>query len=225
MSHCRILFFLFLFICDIGYGSLDELTDQMIGAAQQLNRLGLFPATSGNLSARLEDDLFVITVSGKHKGKLKSEDLIVIGADGISLNPSKKPSAETALHLLIYRLYPEAAAVIHTHSLDGTVLSLLLKDQDVFVTEGYEIHKAFPGMKTHDSYLELPIFENSQDYEALSIQIAEVFQDRPQVYGFFLRGHGLYTWGKDVEEAEIRTEAFEFLFRSELKKLQLQDVL
>lgn len=218
MKKLLIAFSLFLSIFAKVSASSSSLPEQLIEAARQLNRLGLFPATSGNLSARLDEDAIAITVSGKHKGELLPEDIIWIDHTGLSSEPAKKPSAETALHLLIYRLYPETGAVIHTHSVDGTILSLVLYDQTHLVTEGYEIHKAFTGIKTHESRVDLPIFENSQDYAALSKEIETAFENQPEPYGFFLRGHGLYTWGKDVKEAKTRTEAFEFLFHCELRK-------
>lgn len=197
--------------------------DQALVAAEEivevghfLNELGLCSATAGNFSKRVDSDLFAITVSGKHKGELTPNDVMLVNGEGKSLDSSKKPSAETALHMVVYRLFPKTGAVLHTHSVNGTVLSRLLAPKTAFVTEGYEIHKAF-GIPTHESTLELPIFENSQDYPALSAEIAAYLETHPQVFGFFLRSHGLYTWGKDIKEAKIRTEAFEFLFDCELK--------
>jgi methylthioribulose-1-phosphate dehydratase len=171
--------------------------------------------------ARVDSDLIAITVSGKHKGELTTNDVMLVDTDGKSIIPGKKPSAETALHTLVYRQFSQTGAVLHTHSVNGTVLSRLLAPKKALVTEGYEIHKAFQGIKTHESTLTLPIFENSQDYIALSAEIDDYLQTHPQTYGFFLRGHGLYTWGKDLNEAKIRTEAFEFLFACELKTLSI----
>lgn len=192
----------------------DEAVVEIVEIGQFLNRLGLCSATAGNFSKKIDTDLYAMTVSGKHKGELTTRDVMLIDGEGKSLDSSKKPSAETALHMVVYRMFPEAGAVLHTHSVNGTVLSRLLGNS--FVTKDYEIHKAF-GLKTHESLLELPIFENSQDYALLSQEVADYLEKHPQVFGFFLRGHGLYTWGKDLKEAKVRTEAFEFLFDCELK--------
>lgn len=205
--------FLFFPLMVFGEYSTEDICD----AAHKLNALGLFPATAGNLSKRVDEELIAITVSGRHKGELEAQDFTLVDPEGRSLDPKLKPSAETALHLLVYRLYPNTGAVIHTHSLAGTVLSL---QRNTFVTDGYEIHKVFPGVTTHESRLELPMFENTQDYDALCREIEEAFKDKPEPYGFFLRGHGLYTWGKDVKEARNRTEAYEFLFQCELRMAQ-----
>lgn len=209
------LFPIFLFSVETALPA--QASNEIIEVGRFFNALGLCSATAGNFSVRLGEDLFAITVSGKHKGDLTLDDVILINSEGSPQNTNKKASAETSLHTLIYRLYPHVGAVLHTHSVNGTVLSRIVAPLSSLVTEGYEIHKVFPGIKTHESRLELPIFENTQDYLALSEQVSEYLASHPQTFGFFLRGHGLYTWGKDITEAKIRTEAFEFLFESELK--------
>ncbi|MBS0604756.1 MAG: methylthioribulose 1-phosphate dehydratase [Verrucomicrobia bacterium] len=209
-----------------GFASLEipdfaKSADELVRVGHFFNDLHLCSATAGNFSARIDSDLIAITVSGKHKGELTTDDVILVDLQGKALHTSKKPSAETALHTLVYRQLPEVGSVLHTHSVSGTVLSRLLAPKTALVTEGYEIHKVFTGIATHESTLELPIFENSQDYAALALQVAEYLKTHPGTPGFFLRGHGLYTWGKDVREAKIRTEAFEFLFECELKSRTL----
>jgi len=94
-----------------------------------------------------------------------------------------------------------------------------MSSEKMLVTEGYEIHKAFPGIRTHDSRLEIPIFENSQDVSAMAAEVTAYLQEHPQVCGFLIRGHGFYTWEHDMKEAKIRVEAFEHLFEAELKIL------
>lgn len=200
---------------------LSQAAEPIIKTGHFLSNLNLCSATSGNLSCRVGSDLFAITVSGKHKGELTAEDVILVNGEGKAQYTTQISSAETSLHTLIYRYFPRANAVLHTHSVNGTVLSRLLYPQNRFITKDYEIHKAFQGITTHQSQVELPIFENSQDYASLCKEIGEYLQTHPQPFGFFLRGHGLYTWGEDLKEAKIRTEAFEFLFDCELKTLSI----
>ena len=40
--------------------------------------------------------------------------------------------------------------------------------------------------------------------------------------GYLIRGHGLYTWGRDVAEALRHLEAFDFLFTCELEHRRLR---
>jgi methylthioribulose-1-phosphate dehydratase len=60
------------------------------------------PATSGNFSARLPDGAIAITTSGKHKGCLQVDDIMLIDADANSLD-EKKPLAESGLHTSLFK--------------------------------------------------------------------------------------------------------------------------
>ncbi len=199
--------------------NFDEAAEEILNAGIFLNRYGLCPATSGNLSRRLDGPFMVMAASGRHKGELAKADLLIVDLDGNTEDATKKPSAETLLHTALYSLFEDVGAVLHTHSVNGIVLAQLMPSKKILTTEGYEIHKAFPGITTHDSRLEIPIFENSQDISAMAQEVTAYLQEHPRVYGFLIRGHGFYTWGRDMQEAKIRVEAFEHLFEIELKVL------
>ncbi len=195
------------------YGEISEL----INIGRELHLRGWLPATGGNLSARLKEELICITASGSHKGHLTMEDFVFVDLRGNVLEGRGKPSAETELHLLVYRLFPEVRSVLHVHSLNSTLISRLSGDK--VVLEGYELLKAFNGIRTHQTTLEVPVLENSQDMRELSKKVEEALREGPGTYGFLLRSHGLYTWGGSIREAYIRLEAFDFLFECELKLL------
>ncbi|MDX1517417.1 MAG: class II aldolase/adducin family protein, partial [Woeseiaceae bacterium] len=63
-------------------------------------------ATSGNFSARLDGERFLITASGREKSALSPDDLMTCDLDGGALDAGRQPSAETPLHALLYRLDP-----------------------------------------------------------------------------------------------------------------------
>lgn len=211
---CCVFFIPFIHLSAL---SFDEAAEEIIEAGVFLHRLGLCPATSGNLSRKLEEQFIVVTATGKHKGYLTVEDVLVIDSKGNPQDSEKKPSAEALLHTAIYSVLKDVGAVLHTHSLNGTVLTRLMPSTKTWTTEGYEMHKVFSGIKTHESRLEIPIFENSQDIAAMAEEVSHYLEEHPQVYGFLIRGHGFYTWGRDMEEAKRRVEAFEYLFDVELK--------
>lgn len=71
--------------------------------------------------------------------------------------------------------------------------------------------KGLAGVKTHDHTEWLPIIENSQEMDELAHRVEATLQRFPDAHGFLLRGHGLYTWGQDVQEAKRHIEIFEFL--------------
>jgi ribulose-5-phosphate 4-epimerase/fuculose-1-phosphate aldolase len=42
-------------------------------------------------------------------------------------------------------------------------------------------------------------------------QVRTATADRPLTHGYLIRKHGLYTWGRDLDEARRHIEIFEFL--------------
>lgn len=197
-----------------------EKSRDIIEAGRFLYGQGWNPATSGNYSARLDAEYAALTASGKHKGKLKPADILVVDMAGQPRDPSTTPSAETLLHTTVYRMRPEVGAVLHTHSVNGTVLSLL--EPGSLVIQGYEMLKAIAGIKTHETSYTLPNFPNTQDMTALSQDLEAELEKREDLVGFLIAGHGLYAWGRDMAEAKRHIEAFEFLFACELQMRRLK---
>ncbi|MDH4582972.1 methylthioribulose 1-phosphate dehydratase [Pseudomonas sp. BN415] len=197
-----------------------QLAQEIIEAGRFLYDRGWSPATSSNYSARLSATEALLTVSGKHKGQLGPDDVLATDMDGNSLEPGKKPSAETLLHTQLYRWKPEIGAVLHTHSVNATVLSrLTLADSLVFAD--YELQKAFCGISTHESQVLVPIFDNDQDIARLAAKVQPWLDQHADCVGYLIRGHGLYTWGPRMSDALRQVEAFEFLFECELKTLSI----
>lgn len=196
------------------------LTRQIIEAGRFLYGRGWSPATSSNYSARLAADQALLTVSGKHKGQLGEDDVLATDLAGNSLEPGKKPSAETLLHTQLYAWRADIGAVLHTHSVNATVLSRLTPG-DHMELEDYELQKAFAGVTTHEGRVIVPIFDNDQDIARLAGEVQQWLDAHPDCVGYLIRGHGLYTWGPQMSDALRQIEAFEFLFECELKTRQV----
>ena len=191
----------------------------IIQAGRFLNQRGWVPATSSNFSQRLSSGEIAITASGYHKGELTPESVMRVDANGTPLE-ARKPSAETLLHTALYKRFAEVGAVLHTHSVQATVLSRLHQTQLLF--EDYELLKAFRGVETHETRIAIPIFPNDQDIPRLSALIDQWMDAHPPVPGYLIAGHGLYTWGRDMKETLRHVEAFEFLFECELTTLRVK---
>ena len=196
------------------------LTRQIIDAGRFLYGRGWSPATSSNYSARLDAERALLTVSGKHKGQLTEDDVLATDLAGNSLEPGKKPSAETLLHTQLYAWRAGIGAVLHTHSVNATVLSRLTAG-DRLLLEDYELQKAFAGVTSHEGQVVVPIFDNDQDIARLAGQVQQWLDAHPDCVGYLIRGHGLYTWGPQMSDALRQIEAFEFLFECELKTRQV----
>jgi methylthioribulose-1-phosphate dehydratase len=190
------------------------LVAELRAAGRSFYDRGWVLGTSGNFSALIDREplRFLVTVRGASKGDLEAEHFVLVdGADGV-LRGNGKPSAESALHTAIYRARPEARAVLHTHSVWATLLSRHAAAKGGLEIRGLEMLKGLAGVTTHEHRERVPIIENSQDYASLGQSVGERLLSSPEVHGFLLRGHGLYTWGSGVAEARRHVEIFEFLF-------------
>ncbi|WP_303673449.1 methylthioribulose 1-phosphate dehydratase [Vampirovibrio chlorellavorus] len=187
-----------------------------------LHARGWTPATSSNFSCRLPEGQagFSVSVSGLDKGSFRAQDFLDVDFNGQIIRPEQahcRPSAETLLHALVYQKFPDTQVVLHTHSVNGTVLSKLYEAEKGLLLKEFEVLKGLEGIATHQAELRLPIFSNHQDMTVLAAQIEPVLREQTPVYGFLLAGHGLYTWGNTLAQAKRHVEVFEFLFECILK--------
>ena len=166
-------------------------------------------ATGGNFSARLDEERIAITASGRDKGQLSVDDIGLVDVTGAPLTEGFRPSAETPLHCALYRWSAQVGAVAHTHSVAATVLSRRNAGRGAVAIRGYEMAKALAGVVTHETEVILPVLPATQDMSALA-RAAEA-RLAPGVYGYLVEGHGLTTWGEDIDIARRHVEALEFL--------------
>ncbi len=202
-------------------GLLRERADEIVRATRELAAAGLTPATSSNFSRRLDDRHAAITISGRDKGRLSADDVMVVDFDGNAVGSDHRPSAETLLHVQLYRRFPEIGCVLHTHSVAQTVASRLFAGAGHVRLEGYELLKAFEGNRTHDMAVDVPVLANSQDMHTLAAQV-DALLDRQCLWGYLIDGHGLYAWGANMAQARRHLDAFEFLLSCELELRRLQ---
>ncbi|HWX25674.1 MAG TPA: methylthioribulose 1-phosphate dehydratase [Vicinamibacteria bacterium] len=187
-----------------------DVVKALVTLGREAHGRGWVPGTSGNFSAVVgRDPLEVaITSSGRHKGHLDTSGILRIDGQGAVVWGAGRPSAETAIHLAIVA-ERGAGAVAHTHSRAATLLSG--SEGSGIALEGYELLKGLAGVRTHLHREWLPLIENSQDWPAQVAPIREMLARHPEIHGFLIRRHGLYTWGKDLQEAGRHLEVLEFL--------------
>lgn len=189
---------------------------QLVKIVNKISKEGHTPATGGNFSLRTESgNSYIISKSGVDKTAFGIEDLILIDKKG-NIEPDYqgegvRTSDETLLHSMIYE-ETKAGCVLHTHILEGLLCAEKLGTGSMFIMEGLELLKAFAGQDTHETKLLTPLFENHQDMEKLKSEIAPKIKDE-NIYGFILKGHGLYVWGKNVTECHRHLDAYTYLFK------------
>jgi methylthioribulose-1-phosphate dehydratase len=202
--------------------ALSAAAREIAQTGRDLAALGWTPATSSNFSMRLDDRHAAVTISGRDKGRLGGDDVMVVDFDGRAVGTQARPSAETALHTQIYRRFAGAGAVLHTHSRTQTVASRLYAARGAIHLEGWELQKAISGYTTHESTLDVPVFPNTQDMDVLVRQVDAWLDAGKPLHGYLIDGHGIYTWGKDMPETRRHLEAFEFLLACELDLWRLR---
>ena len=179
--------------------------------------------TSGNLSVKVSDDPLrvAVTASGKDKGSLTAQDIVLVNERGEPLarragrSPSAAPSAETAIHLALYRRFPDCGAVFHVHTMYSTILTSRLPEGaglHHFRVERLEMLKGF-NLWTQDPSVELPVFANWLDVGRITKDVRAYFARQQPLPAFLIAHHGLTAWGRDAAEAEKHTELAEFICR------------
>ncbi|MDF2682403.1 MAG: methylthioribulose 1-phosphate dehydratase [Brevibacillus sp.] len=184
-----------------------------------------FPGTSGNLSIKIESEplQFAVTASGKDKTKLSPEDYLVVDRDSHPVDStSLKPSAETLIHAIVYKKFPQAGACFHVHTVWNNLISELYFGQRAFTIQGQELIKGL-GIWEENARIAVPIVENFADIPTLAAAIEKVIT--PEVPGVLIRNHGIYAWGGNDFEAKRHLEAFEFLFEYHARLLQLRQAV
>jgi methylthioribulose-1-phosphate dehydratase len=197
-------------------GQVDRFGPTLCAIGADFHRRGWSLATSSNYSVVLgrEPLRLLITASGKDKGRLTPRDLLQIDGDGRAVaSTALRPSAETALHTMLARR-AEVGAVLHTHSVWATLLSDEHAAAGGLAIEGYEMLKGLAGVATHEQRVWVPVFANTQDIPALARDVQRHLDapEPPVPHGFLIQRHGLYAWGRDLDEARRHVETFEFLF-------------
>ncbi len=91
-----------------------QLKEEIIKIGKRLYGFRLLAAKGGNLSARIERDLILITASGSCLGQLKEKDILKVDLSSEDTVTKKGLTTEFALHSLIYKNFP-TPRVVHCH--------------------------------------------------------------------------------------------------------------
>jgi methylthioribulose-1-phosphate dehydratase len=189
-----------------------DTAERLAGIVRGAYQRGWTLGTSGNFSAVVgtEPLRLLITPSGADKGTVAGDEMVTIDDQGRVTEGAGRPSAETSLHLAIVRARG-ARAVSHTHSVWSTLLSDAASVDGGLAIEGYEMLKGLSGVTTHTYREWLPVIENTQDWPAEAPRVESLLRGQAHTHGLLIRRHGLYTWGRDLDELKRHVEILEFL--------------
>jgi len=188
-------------------GGMTVANPTVADVAARMYRNGWMRGTSGNISRRRQVDPLILEVSasGVPKDRLGPDDAIAIDQLGRPLpGQAGAPSAEALVHSVISQK-ADAGGVVHVH-LHSSVLAAALDPGGVPLA-GIEQLKGL-GLPA-DERVVIPVVPNSQDMTELSGRIRDVME--PRIPVVIVAGHGVYVWGRDLEEAAQRTESVDWL--------------
>lgn len=180
---------------------LDELKEKVFRANLDLVRHGLVIFTWGNVSGiDRERGLVVIKPSGVDYDAMKASDMVVVDlATGEVVDGDLRPSSDTPTHLAIYRAWPEAGGVVHTHSTYATAWAQAGLDiPNIGTTHADYFHRDIPC--TPDMTRE----EVQGDYELETGHvIVRRFDGMNPMHtpGVLVKNHGPFTWGTTPHDA------------------------
>jgi len=201
---------------------LDVHGQELVDGCRALYRRGWLDGTSGNLSVRLPGtaDQAMITPSGLGKGELTVRDLVVVDlpTGAVRRAAGTRPSAETAIHLALYRSRADCAAVVHAHTPYASALACRasLTGAGTLVFRNYELIKGLASPDPHR--LELPVFRNWPDLTRLGDDVYRHFaaEDPGAAPALLVADHGVTVWGPDLATARNRLECLELLCRQHM---------
>lgn len=179
---------------------LEELKDKVCRANLDLVRHGLVLFTWGNVSAiDRESGLVVIKPSGVSYDDMKPEDMVVVALDGKVVEGRLNPSSDTPTHVVLYKAFPQAGGVVHTHSTYATSWAQAGLDiPNIGTTHADYFHDAVPCTP------DMTESEVKGEYELETGNvIVRRFEGLNPVHtpGVLVKNHGPFTWGKDADEA------------------------
>jgi L-fuculose-phosphate aldolase len=176
---------------------LKEIRQKVVKAGVMLAHSGMTIGTYGNISCRVDKSCIAITPSGRDYEQLSPEDIVVTDLNGEKLGGTLLPSSELPLHLEIYKSFPEARAIVHTHSTYASALAVAHKDLPP-VTD--ELAQIVGGAVCCTDYT----LAGTKELGLKAVKAMEGGRSAA-----LLANHGAVCWGRDLKEALTTAQILE----------------
>jgi L-ribulose-5-phosphate 4-epimerase len=199
---------------------LEALREAVLDANLELVRRGLVIYTFGNVSGiDRASGLVVIKPSGVDYAIMKASDMVITDLDGKTVEGKLRPSSDLATHIAIYRAFPGAGGVVHTHSRHATAWAQARKEIPCFGTTHADY---FRGAVPVTEYLTAQQIQGEYEWEtgqAIVQRFATL--DPQQMQAVLVAGHGPFAWGKTPAKAAYNASIVEELARMALETIQI----
>lgn len=181
---------------------LEALKKAVYEANMELPRYGLVTFTWGNVSGiDRESGLFVIKPSGVDYEKLTPEDMVVMDLEGNRVEGRYKPSSDTAIHIEIYKTFPEVGGIVHTHSSYATSWAQAGRGIPCYgTTHADYIYGEVPCLRCLTGEEIESAYEENTGHLIVN-EFRRMGMEPLAVPAVLCKNHGPFAWGKDAHEA------------------------
>lgn len=171
---------------------------QIVETAQALVQKGYLMATSGNLSVRIPmQNAFAITPSNYDYMKMTPDDVCILDFELNRLEGRLDASVESAMHGAIHQARGDVNAIIHTHQVFTSALTLikapipaLFDEQARFLGRSVDI---IPYAPSGTGFLKNTVAKHVKNHNN----------------AFMMQNHGALVFGHDMERAVHNVEILE----------------
>lgn len=179
--------------------------------AQRLHARGWVANHDGNVSVRQGPGRFLATPTATSKAAVRADGLVVVDDAGNKVGGRGNPFSEIGLHLTVYANRSDVHAVIHAHPPTATGFAVAgVPLDEAFLAEA--VVSLGPGIPT------VPFAAPGAEACRALAQFTRGYD------AVLLGGHGVLTWGPELETAYLRMELVEQLAKVALVARQLGGV-
>jgi len=177
-----------------------ELKKRVLEANLELPKRGLVTYTWGNVSEiDRKNGIIAIKPSGVAYEELTVDDIVILDMEGKVVEGRLKPSSDTPTHIVIYKEFTQAGAIVHTHSRWATIWAQAGMPIPAYgTTHADYFYKDIPCTRS------MKKTEIEDEYEKnTGYVIVEAFKKINPVHtpGVIVYSHGPFAWGKDAFDA------------------------
>lgn len=185
--------------------TLETIQNQMIEACRQLDTRAFVANHDGNLSARIEEDLFLVTPTAFAKRAITTEDLLLIDSSGKVVKGRHKVFSEWKWHLAIYKTNPLVSAVCHAHP--PYCMAWGLTGQNF----GFQaVPESLVSLGGPIQLVPLPSPSTTPHEMEREIRFA-----LESAYAFLVQGNGAFAVGDNPEMSYLRVEVLEQVVKAQ----------
>lgn len=201
---------------------LEKLKEDVFRANLDLVSHGLVIMTWGNVSGiDRESGLIVIKPSGVSYERMTAADMVVTDLEGNVMEGTLKPSTDAPTHRALYKAFPQAGGIVHTHSTHATAWAQACRPIPCLgTTHADHFYGAVPVTR------KLTEEETANDYEYnTGIVIAESLKgmDPMSMPAVLVASHGPFTWGTTPADAVHNAVVLEEVARMAAISVTLAD--